>query len=87
MGDVAGRLLGDVGVCGGGGFIECMRGRYWAYLVYLRMGYGTVGFRIEAMCGWGWIPRFVLEDVAMVSVWPLYQGLTSFSSKVGCAGC
>ena len=45
--------------CGYGGF--CFR------LVFVKMGYGGVGCKIEAMYGWGWIPRFALEDVEFMS--------------------
>ena len=84
---VSSRLFRNVGVCGGGGCVGCGHGGYWVRLVYLRIGYGIVGCRIEAMCGWGWISRFALEDAEVVGVWPLYEGLTCFSSEVGCAGC
>ena len=46
-----------------------------------------MGCKIEAMCGWGLIPRFALEDVELVGVRSLYEGLTFFTSEVGCAGC
>jgi len=47
-------------------------------------GYGIVGCRIEVMCGRGWVSCFALEYVEMVGVVPLYEGLTRFTSEVGC---
>ena len=54
MGVVAGRLFGDIVRVGwGGGFVGCGYRGYCFRLVCLGMGYGVVGCKIEAMCGWG----------------------------------
>jgi len=53
---VAGWLFRDVGVGGGGGYLGCGYGGFWVFLVYLGMGYGSVGCKIEAVCGWGRVP-------------------------------
>ena len=59
----AGWVFGDVGVGGGGVFLGRGYGGFCFRLVCLGMGYSGVGCKIEAMYGWGWIPRFALEDV------------------------
>jgi len=87
VGVVSSRLFRNVGVRGGGGFMGCGHGGGWVYLVYLGVWFGIVGCRIGAMCGWGWVPRFVLEYVELVGVWPLYMRLTCFTPEVGGAGC
>ncbi len=84
---VSSRLVRDVEVCGGGGFVGYVYGGYWVFLVYLGIWYGIVRCRVEAMCCWGWVPSFALEYVELVGVWPLYEGLACFPSEVGCAGC
>ena len=74
-------------MCGGGGFVGCGYVGYWVCLVYLGMGYGIFGCRIEAMCGWGWVPRFALKFVELVVGLPECEVLMCFSLEVGCAGC
>ena len=87
MGIVAGRLSRDLGVGGGGGCVGYGYRGFRVCLVYSGMGYGSVGCKIEAVCGWGWIPRLALDDVELVGVRSLYEGLTCFTSEVSCAGC
>ena len=87
MGGVAGWLFDAVGVGGGEGDAGCRCGGYWIFLVYMGMGYGGVGCKIEAVCGRGRVLRFTLEDVELVEVRSLYAGLTCFTFSVDSAGC
>ena len=84
---VSSGLFGDVGVGVGGSFLGCGNGGDWVCLVYLGVWYGIAGCRVEAMCDWGWVPRFALKYIELVGVWSLYMGLTCFTSEVGCAEC
>jgi hypothetical protein len=72
-------------VSGGEGYVGCGYGGFWVFIVYLGMGYGSVGCKIEAVCGWGRAPYFTLEDVELVGTRSLYVGLTCFTSGVGSA--
>ena len=60
----------------------CGCGGFWVFFVYLGMGYGSVGCRIEVVCGRGRVPRFTLKDVKLVGVRSLYAGLTYFALGV-----
>jgi len=84
---VAGWMLGDVGVGGRGSFAGRGYGGFCFRLVWLVMGYSGVGCKIDAMCGWGWTPRFALEDVELVGFQSLCEDLTCFTSGADCAGC
>ena len=57
----------------------------WVCLGYLGVRCGGVGGRVEAMCGWGWVPRFALEYVELVGVCLLGMGFTCFTSEVSSA--
>ena len=57
----------------------------WVCISYLRVRYAGVGDRVEAVCGWGWVPRFALKYVEMVGVFLLRMGLTCFTSEMGSA--
>jgi hypothetical protein len=80
-------LFGDVGVGGGGGPLGCRHMGDWVCLGCLRVRYGCVGCRVDAICGWGWVPRFALKYVVLVGVCLLDMGLTCFTSEVSGARC
>ena len=84
---VPSELLGDVGVGGGGGPVGYGHMGDWVCLGCLRVRYGGVGWRVEAMCGWGRGPCFALKCVEVVGVYSLDMGLTCFTSEVGGARC
>ena len=57
--------------------MECGYAGFWVLFVYLGMGYGSAGCKIEAVCGWRRVPRFTLEDVELVGIRSLCKGLTN----------
>ena len=77
--------VGVGGVGGGDGLMGCGLVGGWVCLVYSRVGYGVVSCRVEAMCGWGWVPPFALKYVELVGVCSLGMGFTCFTSEVGSA--
>jgi hypothetical protein len=57
----------------------------WVCIGYLRVGCGGVGGRVDALCCWGWIPRFALNYIELVGVCSLDVDFTCFTSVAGSA--
>ena len=72
MGVVVGRLVRGVGVGGGGTYMACGYGAFLFVLFYVGMDCGGFWGKVEDVCVGGGVPRFALEDVALVCVRRLY---------------
>ena len=75
-------LFRGVGVCDGVP-MGCGHEGGRVCLGNLRVRYGGVGGRVDAMCGWGWVPRFALKYVELIGVCSLGMGFTCFTSGMG----
>jgi hypothetical protein len=81
------RLFGDVGVGGNEGPVGSGHMGDWVCLSYLRVRYGSVGCRVETMCGWRWVPRVALNYFELVGVFSLDMGFAYFTLEVDGTKC
>jgi len=78
--------MGRLGWVGGGVIVERGSRGDWVRLVYSGVGYAIVGCGVEAMYGWRWDLRFVLEYVELVGAW-LFPSIALFTAPAGWADC
>jgi hypothetical protein len=76
-------LFKGVDVGGGGGYVGCGYRGFGVFILYLGLRYGGIVYLVDAVCSWGRVPRFTLEDVGMVRIRSLCVGHTFFTSGLG----